>query len=250
MVEITSKNNQLIKDLTKEAKNRFLLFLDTPNLVKEAISHNLKAKYILQSKNKTFNFIGKELADKVIFVTDDILNHLAKVDQNAGILGVFEFPRKQFENPNANYLVLDHVQDAGNVGTLLRSAKGANFTTVYLIDCASISNPKVIRSAAGAIFDLNIFELSKEEFLLSFKKDNLFVASMDGKSIFDFHVPLPLGIALGNEGKGISDEILALAANKKISVPMENSLESLNVAVSGSIIMYNINFGGKNVGTF
>lgn len=250
MKEINSKNNQFIKDLVKEAKNRFLLFLDTPNLVKEAISHNLGVKYILQSKNKTFNFIESISADKVIFVSDEILKQFSFVENNAGIVGIFEFPKKQFENPVANYLVLDCVQDAGNVGTLLRSAKGANFNTVYLIDSASVTNPKVVRSSAGAVFDLNIFELTKEEFLKSFKKDNLYVATMDGSNIFELQIAVPVGVALGNEGKGISDEILMLAGNKKLSVPMENSLESLNVAVSGSIIMYNINFGGQYVRTF
>lgn len=249
-MEITSKNNQLIKDLAKEAKNRFLLFLDTPNLVKEAINNNLTVKHILQLKNKKFDFIGEELANKIVFVNEEILSHLGSVEQNAGILGVFEYPKRKFENPNANYLVLDRVQDAGNVGTLLRSAQGANFTNVYLLDCASLTNSKVIRSSSGAIFKLNIFELSKQEFLSSFSKDNLYVADMDGQNIFDLEVPLPMGIALGNEGKGISQEILALAKNKKISVPMENALESLNVAVSGSIIMFNVNFGGKNVRTF
>jgi len=249
-MEITSKNNQLIKDLTKEAKNRFLLFLDTPNLIKEAISNNLTVKYILQIKDKKFDFIGQQFANKIIFVNEEILKHLGSVEQSAGILGVFEYSKKQFENPNANYLVLDHVQDAGNVGTLLRSAMGANFTSVYLLDCASITNPKVVRSSSGAIFKLNIFELSKQEFLSSFNKDNLFACSMDGQNIFEMQVTLPIGIVLGNEGKGISEEIVALAKNKKISVPMENSLESLNVAVSGSIIMFNVNFGGKNVRTF
>lgn len=250
MIEITSNSNQLIKDLSKGAKNKFLLFLDTPKLVKEALLHNLEVRYILQLKDKNFDFIDNKYNDKIIFVSENILTHLTKVEKSAGILGIFEYPHKAFENPEANYLVLDNVQDAGNVGTLLRSAKGANFTTVYLIDCASVTNDKVIRSSAGAIFDLKIYELSKTEFLNSFKRNNLYVANMNGENIFNLKVPLPMGIALGNEGKGISEELVALAGNKAISVPMANSLESLNVAVSGSIIMYNINFGGKNVRTF
>lgn len=249
-MEITSKNNQLIKDVTKEAKNRFLLFLDTPNLIKEAINNNLEVRHIFQIKNKQFDFIGEKFANKIIFVNEDILKHLGSVEQSAGILGVFEFPKRNYESPNANYLVLDRVQDAGNVGTLLRSAQGANFQNVYLLDCASVTNPKVVRSSSGAIFRLNIFELTKQEFLSSFSKNNLYAAIMDGQNIYEMQVPLPIGIALGNEGKGISQEILTLAQNKTLGVPMQNSLESLNVAVSGSIIMFNINFGGKNVRTF
>lgn len=247
-MEINSTNNSFIKSLKKEkAKNRFLLFLDTPILVKEAINHNLKIHYILINKTKKFDFVRDISTDKVIFVNESVITHLSNVENNAGIIGVFEFNKKEYENPQDNYLVLDNVQDAGNVGTIIRSAAGANFKSLYLLDCASVTNEKVIRSTAGAIFKVNIFEMSKQEFVSNFNKENLYVADMNGENVFESHVPLPLGIVLGNEGKGVSQKLRELAKGKVLSVPMEKGLESLNVAVSGSILMYTINFGGKNV---
>jgi TrmH family RNA methyltransferase len=245
-MEITSKNNTFIKELIKEkAKNRFLLFLDTPNLVKEGFENNLEPKHILIEIGKSFDFVPQKYFEKIIFVSNHILQQISDVKAFAGIIGVFSFAKKQFENPKNDYLVLDNVQEAGNVGTLLRSALGAGFKNVYLLDCASVTNPKVIRASAGAIFKLNIYELTKQEFLQEFKASNLFVADLQGKNVFTTDFVRPIGVALGNEGQGISKEIELLAKENKLTLPMDNGLESLNVAVSGSIIMYEIKYRRK-----
>lgn len=243
-MEITSVNNLFIKQLKKEkAKNRFLLFLDTPILIEEALNHNLTLKHVLIQKDKQYNFVSK-FRDKVIFVSKEVLAQLSSVVTSAGVLGVFEFEKKPYKAPQGNYLVLDNVQDAGNVGTLLRTALAANFKTVFLLDCASITNEKVIRSSAGALFSLFVHEMTRKEFLQNFTLNNLYVADMDGKNIFKEKPNGNIGLALGNEGNGVSEEIVKAAQGKIVSLPMENNLESLNVAVSGAIIMYLINFGG------
>lgn len=246
-MEITSKNNSFIKELIKEkAKNRFLLFLDTPNLVKEALSSNLKVKHILVEIGKNFDFISSQDKDKVVFVSSHILESLSEVKSPAGIVAVFETFKRQYKSPSANFLVLDNVQEAGNVGTLLRTAQATNFKQVYLLDCASITNPKTIRASSGAIFKLEIFEMSKQEFLQNLGDEVLYLAVLKGKNVFETSFETKAGLVLGNEGKGISQEFLSLKNTKKITLPMENGLESLNVAVSGSVIMYQINNRGWN----
>ncbi len=248
-MEITSKNNALIKQLKKEkAKNRFLLFLDTPNLVEEAFKNNLAPKHILIETGKNFDFVPKQHQNKIVYVSSSVLKHLSSVKSPAGIIGVFNFEKKQFKNPNSNFLVLDNVQEAGNVGTLLRTALGAGFNHVYLLDCASVTNTKVVRASAGAVFKLNIYELSKTQFLKQFNKNNLFIADIDGKNVFTTQFVQPIGLVLGNEGQGVSNDLKSLAKNNKITIPMQNQLESLNVAVSGSIIMYQITHGGMQNG--
>lgn len=240
---ITSTSNQLIKDLKKQkTKNRFLLFLDTPILVNEAISCGLTPKYIFVEKDKKFDFVK---SFEIIEVSSQVLKALSFVEENAGIVGIFNLEKKIFENPIENFLVLDTLQDAGNIGTLLRTAVGTGFNQVYLLDCASISNEKVIRSSAGAIFKLNIYEITRDEFIQNFKNKNLFYADMNGTNIFNKTIkpPNPLGIVIGNEGKGVSQEIKNLCMGS-FSLPMKNGLESLNAAVSGSVIMYQISFGG------
>lgn len=250
-MEITSPANSKIKEMKKEkAKNHFLLFLDTPNLVKEAILNNFEVVNILVEKGKNFDFLDALSANekqKIIVVGDKILKEFSKVEQNSGIIGVFKTKKNQITH-QTNILVLDRVQDPGNVGTLLRSALGSDFKKVFLIDCAHISNEKVIRSSAGAIFKLDIEETSFEQFEKIFKtqyKDyQLYYADMHGKNIFEAKpYPEKLAVVMGNEGKGVSDKIKQMA-NGAYSLPMKNGLESLNVAVSGSLIMYLISFGG------
>lgn len=240
-MEITSKNNNFIKELMKEkAKNRFLLFLDTPNLVKEAILNNLKLKHILIEIGKSFDFVEDKHKDKVVFVSKHILESFSDVKTPAGIVGVFELYKKQFKTPQNNFLVLDNVQEPGNVGTLLRTAQATNFKQVYLLDCASVSNPKVVRASSGAIFKLEIFEISKQEFLQNIGNQKLHLAVLSGDNVFETKFEGITGLVLGNEGNGISKEFLQMQNSKMITLPMANNLESLNVAVSGSVIMYQI----------
>ncbi len=236
-MKITSTSNQFIKDLKKQkAKNRFLLFLDTPKLVAEGLNAGFNPKYIFVEIGKHFDFLSKI---EVIEASSQIIKTFSNVEENAGIVGVFSFEKKEFKKPIGNFLVLDNIQDGGNVGTLLRSALGADFKEVFLLDCASVTNEKVIRSSAGAIFRLNIYEMTKIEFILKFKEKNLFYADMKGKNIFDLSLKPPqhLGLVVGNEGSGVSNELKEICSGS-FSVPMKNSLESLNAAVSGSIIMF------------
>lgn len=237
METITSTSNNLIKDLKKQKqKDRFLLFLDTPKLVREALESGLKPRVILIEEGKEFDF-----APEGVRVSRHVLESLAEVKTPAGIIGVFEYAKRPLSAPRADFLVLDEIQDAGNVGSLLRSALGANFLDVYLLDCSSVTNDKVVRSSMSSIFKLNIFELKKEEFLSAFKSWNrkLFAADMDGENIFSASFTEPVGVVLGNEGRGVSQELKEIC-DKKISVPMKNNLESLNVSVAGGIIMFQI----------
>lgn len=241
-MEITSKNNQIIKDLKKQKeKNKFLLFLDTPKMVQEALSNGFEPVYIFVLKDKVFDFLKNF---QTIQTSDAVLSSLSSVQTNAGIIGVFNMKASIKNDYTKNYLVLDNVQDAGNVGAILRSALACNFLNVFLLDCASVSNEKVVRSSAGAVLKLNIMQTTKSKFIEDYQFDNMYYADMNGANIFKSKPPSPIGIVMGNEGNGVSPQIKALCKGS-ISLPMENGLESLNVGVSAGIIMYQINFGGN-----
>ncbi len=141
-----------------------------------------------------------------------------------------------------NALVLDRVQDPGNVGTLIRSALAFNFKDVYLIDCADAYSEKVIRSSAGQILNarLHIVTYSQFEQAKSKIAEIFMVADMEGESLTKIRLPKKrIAVIIGNEGQGVSNTMRALA-NKTVSIPMSNGVESLNAAVSGSIIMQKI----------
>lgn len=241
---ITSKNNIIIKEILKNVKDYVLL--DTIKLINEALENDVYIEKIFIEEGKQFPQLPNKIKSEIFFVSRNIIELFSNVKTNIGIIAIAKYKPKPFSKLDTNFLVLDNVQDPGNVGTLLRSALGANFKTVFLIDCAKITNDKTFRSSVGSIFKLNLFELSKNEFIELHKKNKfrLLCADMNGENIFETKITKQIGLVLGNEGQGVSEEIRNLC-ERSISIPMQNKLESLNVSVSGSIIMYFITNGGK-----
>jgi TrmH family RNA methyltransferase len=172
-----------------------------------------------------------------------------------GIMAVVPIPTPK--GVTFPYVVLDGIQDAGNVGTLLRSAKAFGFDTVFCLNCADVWSQKVIRSAMGAQFGLNIYE----KFNHAKIGGDLYIADMPeiveahanpahaashgahahGRTTPPLSVERPetthFGIVLGNEGHGVSAQMRELP-HKIVSIPQKKGVESLNVAVAGGIIMY------------
>ena len=235
--------NNLIKDLKKQKRtNSSLLFLDNIKIINDAIKHGLKPKIILV-ENENLNIWGNSFP--IYLVEHKVIEQLSDCITPQGVLCVTEYPQYTVtEKPKTNFLVLDTLQDPGNVGTLIRTAVACNFKEIFLLDSVKISNPKLIRSSVGTIFDASIHNLSKENFIKLFTKWGntiLLKADMNGENIFktEFNKEKPIGLVMGNEGQGVS-ALISNICNKTISLPMEKNVESLNVAVSGAVIMYQI----------
>ena len=142
-----------------------------------------------------------------------------------------------------NSLILDNLQDPGNVGTLVRSALAFGFNDIYLVEGADPYSEKVIRSSAGLIMNARLHVLDFETIKKNKNKiaDVFVVADMDGENINSIHLPKgKIAVIIGNEGQGVSDNFLNLA-NKVVSIPMSPVVESLNAGVAGSIIMQKLN---------
>lgn len=245
---IISRNNEKVKELKKLKADKKFAFLDNPKVVKEAINAGFNLKYLLINcevrANNAENFEFNSKNCEIVELNDSTFKLFADTCNSQGVIGVVENVCKELDEPNSNFLVLDNLQDPGNVGTLLRTALGANFLNVYMVDCVSLTNEKLIRSSMGAAFKLNIYECTKSEFMTfqkqSLKKYDIYVGNMQGENVFDVTMKNQFGIILGNEGNGVSKEMFEIA-NKKISIPMANNLESLNVGVAGAILMYELN---------
>ena len=148
-----------------------------------------------------------------------------------GIVGVAKIPKPTA--PTTPYIVLDGIQDPGNVGTILRTARAFGFNTVYFTgDTADAWSPKVIRSAMGNQFGMNIIE-GFESVPLGSK---LYIADMQGGTMTR-PKEKNFGIVFGSEGSGVSEKIKAMP-HEVISIPMKNGTESLNVAVACGIILH------------
>lgn len=233
-------SNNLIKDLKKQKReNGSLLFLDNIKIIKDAISNGIKPKIILV-ENEKLNLWG-DIYD-VFLVDRKTIEQLSDCKTPQGVLCIAEYIQDiDLELPKTNFIVMDNLQDPGNVGTLIRTATACGFKHIFLIDSVNPTNSKLIRSSVGTIFQSKIISVSKSKFIdyATKNKLKLLKADMSGENIFKCNFNDIIGVVVGNEGQGVSKEISEICC-KTVSIPMEKGVESLNAAISGAIIMYQI----------
>ena len=241
---ITSVKNDLVVK-TKKIRDEFegLLFLDNPKTIKEAYLSNLRIEYILidiKKKDLIFSKYNFLKQCKTYIVSNNIIEFLSNTKKPQGIIAVVKIEKASNKQITGNCLILDNLQDPGNLGTIIRSAKGTCFKNIVLINCVSPYNQKVVRATMGALFFENYYFFSSVKAFIDYAKENninLIVADTSGKSLYTFKKPKNIyGIVIGNEGSGVSKEFFE--NGQKVSIPMKNNLESLNAGVACSILMY------------
>ncbi len=213
------------------------MLLEGENLVAAAKEKDLLAEgFVIAEKDTAL----KEATP----VSERVMKSLTDLPSPPGALGIARYPC--FRPPGERVLFLEHIQDPGNVGTLLRSALAFGFHSIVSDRSADFFSPKVLRATQGAIFDLNLAEMSLADFCESHPGHKVVAASSDEDSASVDHPRPPFVLVLGNEGGGLSQTALA-AADIKAHIPTE-TVESLNVAVAGSILMHR--FHGFDKGPF
>lgn len=166
----------------------------------------------------------------------------ADTDAPQGVLAVAPIPARALSDipPKGAIIVLDGVQDPGNVGTIVRTAAALGAAaTVALPGTVDVWNAKVIRSAVGAQFRHHVQHATWDELAahLASRQIPLWVAALDGDAIAPLALPSTVAVALGNEGAGVSDQLRA-AADRCVSIPISDRAESLNVAIAAGIFLY------------
>ncbi len=141
-------------------------------------------------------------------------------------------------------LVLEGIQDPGNLGTMVRTAEGAGFDAIIADgNTVDVYNPKVTRSTMGSLFRVPVIstpDLTEAISLLKRSDVTVYAADLEGESSFrDETYPRRLAFLIGNEGNGLSDEALN-CADKKLKIPMHGKLESLNAAIAAAVLMFNV----------
>lgn len=242
MKEINSLNNEYIKYLFKLKEKKFRnqekkFIIEGYHLVNEAYKANVLKEILITNDINEYNDISK------IKVTDAIINKLSTTVNPQNILGICEIKDNK-EIIGNKILLLDNINDPGNLGTLIRSSLGFDISTIVLSpDCVDLYNEKVIRSTQGGIFKTNIIVKDLEQVIdeLKAKGINVFGTSLSSsKFLQEFEKEEKYAILLGNEANGVRESLLKLT-NKNIKIEINEQLESLNVAVAGSIIMYYFN---------
>lgn len=231
-MQITSLENPKIKYLTKLNTSKFRksegkFIVEGKHLVTEARMQNVLIEaYSIEEK------------EGYVQVTPAIMKKICNTDTVVTEIGLCSILDKK--ELSKKILLLDGVQDPGNMGALMRSAKAFGFETIILGDgCCDIYNDKVIRASQGAIFKLNFVTSNLKEFILSHKEYKIYGTNVvNGIPLAQVTKTDLIGVVLGNEGNGIKEETFKVI-EKNIYIPMENT-ESLNVSVAGGIIMYEL----------
>jgi len=233
-MEITSINNSLIKDTVKlhqrKYREQFNLFIvEGYHLYEEALKYNVIKDIFTTDRS----IIG----NNVFYVTYQVLAKLAKTKTPQNILCVCH--KLKHEEVEDKVLILEKIQDPGNLGTLFRSALAFGFKTIILDNTVDMYNDKVIRSTQGALFNLNIIEMKAIDFITKYPEYTVYGTSLNGQSLETIKVVKQIALVLGNEGLGVSKDLL----NKTtVNITIKTtSVESLNVGVAGSIIMHHMN---------
>ena len=185
--------------------------------------------------------------NKCFLITEQVLKSVTDTETPQGILATVMIKEKTLEDllgdstESPLILIVEKLQDPGNMGTIIRSAEGAGVTGILVsYDSVDIYNPKVIRSTMGSIFRKNVvvtYDLVGDINRLRSKGIVIYGMHLKGSSMYKTDLTGPSAFLIGNEGKGLTDDISA-AADKLIRIPMKGSLESLNAASSATVISY------------
>lgn len=237
---ITSINNEHIKDIIKLKNKKYrnetgLFLIETRHLVIEAYKAGLIHELILE-ENEIL-----PLGVKTTYVSKDIMRKISDMETNSCVMAIVK--KKEEKQIGEKVLVLDDLQDPGNLGTIIRSALAFNIDTIVLSpNTVDLYNPKVIRATQGMIFHINIVirdirktlrELKDNDYKILGTKVTNGVDARESKTYSHY------ALIIGNEGRGMSEE-LEEYCDEYLYIKMNDNCESLNASVAASILMYEL----------
>lgn len=233
---ITSKSNPIIKEISKLFDKKFrkelgLYLVEGTKPVNECIAAGGDIVKVVCTEKLAENYSG------AVVVSEDIFSYISSEKTPQGVIAEVKIPQNTFKAPSDNCLLLDRLQDPGNLGTIIRTANAASYREIYMTGCTDPFSPKSVRASMSGIFFTEIYQGSEEEILKTLEGVPIICADMDGENIFKFRPPEKFCLCIGNEGAGIS-KVIKNRANFKVKIPMAESCESLNAAISAGIAMY------------
>lgn len=262
---ITSTANQQMKNLSalmkkaKERRKQQLFVVEGVKMCLEAPKDWVSHIYVSESfwntvdtKERLVQYLKEQ---QLIFehvcdiVSDSVFKSVADTQTPQGIMAVLHMPSYKrgdlLQDKKTHLLILESIQDPGNLGTMIRTGEGAGVTGILMNNTTvDLFNPKTVRSTMGSLFRVPFYvteNLEEELKLLQAEGVELYAAHLKGTQSYDEpNYCGPVGFMIGNEGNGLSDEIADLATSY-IRIPMEGQVESLNAAISATLLMYECN---------
>ena len=229
----------------KERRDAGAFLAEGVRLVEDAFAANWPFRFVLFSDelSERGKNLVKKLEDKKIEiekVDSALLQSLSETETSQGILAVLEFTNLPIPDSLNFVLILDSIRDPGNLGALLRSADAAGVQAVLIPpETTDAFAPKVARAGMGAHFRLPIHSMSWAEIHEQTKDLQIFLADMDGQSCWETDFKSPLALIVGGEAEGASEQAKKLV-NVFVKIPMAGKTESLNAAVAGSVLMFEV----------
>ncbi len=250
MKTISSRENAEYKALLKlaegsrESRKQGRALLDGPHLVAAYRAQVGLPEMLLISESGLDNdeieaIVAANAGSDMIVLKDALFKSLSGVSSPVGVAAVIAIPTISAPFTGGSCVLLDAVQDAGNVGSIMRSSAAAGVRDIFLgPGCAGAWSPRVLRAAQGAHFRLQIREsVDLEDFVRSFKGRALTTVVSGGVPLRDAHLSGHIAWVFGSEGRGVRPSLVALAS-QTITIPMAAETESLNVAAAAAICLF------------
>ncbi|MDY4997271.1 MAG: RNA methyltransferase [Bacilli bacterium] len=238
---ITSVHNEHIKELERLKEKKYrdqtgLFLVETSHLAIEAYRAGL-LKELLVEQNEIF-----PIDVPITYVSKEILKKLSSTKTPPKVIAVVK-KKEEREEVGEKVLILDRIQDPGNLGTIIRSAVAFNIDTIICSpDTVDFYNPKVVRASQGMMFHLPILVLDTEKTIQELKKKDYKIIGTkvtNGEDVRNAAIYSHFALVIGNEGQGIS-EIIEKLCDQFLYIKMNGNCESLNASVAASILLYEI----------
>lgn len=246
-MEISSLSNNLVKETTKLQQKKYRtesgkFLLEGYKAIKEAYDYGIKLEHIFVNKKNVSEY---QFASNIIIETnEDVLNKLSTTESapNAVAIGIQKIYSKEDFKQLKKVILLENIKDAGNLGTIIRSstAFGADGIVLYG-DCVDLYNPKCVRSSVGNLWKLPIIHIEKFCELGETFKNFTRIATLPKANHYlkDFKAKYPMLIMFGSEADGLSEELIKFSTDS-LKIEMAKTVESLNLATSVSVILYEL----------
>ena len=246
MDRITSTNSSLVKkvrELERKGKARResgLFIAEGERLCSEIPPAFLERLFLSEDYHGRLPAIS--LGDsRILRVSPSVMEYMSDTEHPQGILAMVRMPEYP-EMEGDLFLLLENLQDPGNLGTIFRTAEAAGASGIFLSrGCVDLFSPKAVRSTMGSLFRIPfqlVPDLIETARALKNRGIEIYAAHLDGvKPHYDFDYRRPSAFLIGNEGNGLSEELTA-EADQLIRIPMKGRTESLNASVSAALLLY------------
>ncbi len=255
---ITSKQNNLVKFVRglRDKRNREkegCYLIEGVKSVQEAVTAGACPLKLIISERGDKYFLLEEVFSgldenvQIYRVTDEVMSYMSETDSPQGVMAIFPLPEADISTISVSesslLVVIDSVQDPGNVGTIIRTADAFGVQAVVLTKgCADVYNSKTLRSSMGSVFHIPVVRDVEAADLWAYFKDNgIYVAATtlaeNSVTLPEIEFTRPMALVFGSEGKGVSPEMVN-HSDVLVKIPIPGSAESLNVAVASGIVLY------------